>query len=147
MIVVPGSPNIERAMANASLVDWVAESHEHTTWTTSVCTGAFLLGAAGVLRNRRATTHWSRHERLLDFGAVPVSERYVVDGKVVTSAGVSAGIDMALYLASELADRRIAEAIQLGLEYNPKPPFDAGSPSTAPAQIVRLVRSLLTAQR
>ncbi len=103
-------------MANASLVDWVAESHEHTTWTTSVCTGAFLLGAAGVLRNRRATTHWSRHERLLDFGAVPVSERYVVDGKVVTSAGVSAGIDMALYLASELADRRIAEAIQLGLE-------------------------------
>jgi transcriptional regulator GlxA family with amidase domain len=105
-----------------------------TTWTTSVCTGALVLGAAGLLRGLRATTHWAALGALRDFGAEPVEERMVRDGKVITGAGVSAGIDMALRLAALLAGESVAQTIQLMIEYDPAPPFRAGSPATAPAE-------------
>jgi len=114
--------------------------HETTTWTTSVCTGSLILAAAGLLEGRRATSHWLALGQLAALGAVPVSERVVFDEKIVTAAGVSAGIDMALRLAASVAGEQVAQAIQLGVEYDPQPPFDAGSPSKAPAEIVELLR-------
>ncbi|GAA4564780.1 DJ-1/PfpI family protein [Planotetraspora kaengkrachanensis] len=132
MIVVPGGPGTTEALNDADLIAWIAETHEHTAWTTSVCSGAFLLGAAGLLTGRRATTHWGWLEQLAVFGAEPVSERVVVDGKIVTAAGVSSGIDMALTLLARLGDVTTAQAVQLAIEYAPEPPFDAGSPATAP---------------
>jgi transcriptional regulator GlxA family with amidase domain len=106
-----------------------------------VCTGSLILAAAGLLDGRRATSHWLALERLAELGAVAVSERVVFDGKFVTGAGVSAGIDMALALAAELAGEEVAQAIQLGIEYDPQPPFDAGSPEKAPAAIVEAARA------
>ena len=144
VLVVPGSPFVDDMLADTAMRAWVTRAHEATTWTTSVCTGAFVLGAAGVLEGRRATTHWSRLARLAEVGAVPTGERVVADGKVLTSAGVSAGIDMALTLAARLAGDDIAQAIQLGLEYDPEPPFAAGSPDTAPAHVTALVQEMLT---
>jgi transcriptional regulator GlxA family with amidase domain len=115
--------------------------HETTTWTTSVCTGSLILAAAGLLDGKRATSHWLALEQLRELGAEPVSERVVYDGKIVTAAGVSAGIDMALALAESIAGADVAQAIQLGIEYDPQPPFDAGSPAKAPAPVVELLRS------
>ncbi len=106
---------------------------------TSVCTGALVLGAAGLLKGRRATTHWAAHHLLKTLGAIPVQERVVRDGQLMTGGGVTAGIDFALTLVAELAGREVAEAIQLNLEYAPAPPFDAGSPETAPAAVVQTV--------
>jgi transcriptional regulator GlxA family with amidase domain len=120
----------------------VRAAHETTTWTTSVCTGSLILAAAGVLEGKRATSHWLALETLASLGATPVSERVVFDGKVVTAAGVSAGIDMALTFVARLAGEQAAQAIQLGIEYDPQPPFDAGSPRTAPAPVVELLRKL-----
>ena len=140
VVVVPGG-TITRSIAVAGnpVVEWVRAAHPHTTWTTSVCTGALLLGAAGVLDGRPATTHWSAYDDLAAFGAQPTEQRVVIDGKVVTGAGVSAGIDMALTLVAEIAGAEVAQAIQLGIEYDPQPPFDAGAPSKAPAEIVELL--------
>jgi transcriptional regulator GlxA family with amidase domain len=121
------------------VLDWLRAAHEHTTWTTSVCTGSLILATAGLLEGRRATTHWLAFEQLRALGALPTPERVVFDGKIVTAAGVSAGIDMALALASRIAGPEVAQAIQLSLEYDPQPPFDAGSPAKAPAPIVELV--------
>ncbi|GII33276.1 DJ-1/PfpI family protein [Planotetraspora mira] len=132
VIIVPGGPGTAEALADADLVAWIAEAHEHTLWTTSVCSGSFLLGAAGLLKGRRATTHWGWLEHLAGFGAEPVSERVVMDGKIVTAAGVSSGIDMALTLLARLSDVTTAQAVQLAMEYDPEPPFDTGSPATAP---------------
>jgi transcriptional regulator GlxA family with amidase domain len=106
-----------------------------------VCTGSLVLGAAGLLTGRRATTHWLALEELAKLGAEPVAERVVFDGKLVTAAGVSAGIDMALTLVARIAGRQVAEGIQLGIEYDPQPPFDAGAPSKAPREVVELLRS------
>ena len=108
-------------------IEWVRQAHETSQWTTSVCTGSLLLGAAGVLEGKRATSHWAVREFLRNFGAEPVSERVVVEGKVITAAGVSAGVDMALTLAGYLAGDAEARAIQLMLEYDPQPPYDSGS--------------------
>ena len=110
-----------------------------------MCTGSLLLGAAGVLEGRTATTHWLSYDHLAGYGATPTEQRVVVDGKVITGAGVSAGIDMALVLAEQLAGREVAQAIQLGIEYDPQPPFDAGAPSKAPAEIRDLVSGLMGA--
>jgi putative intracellular protease/amidase len=141
IIVVPGGPGQRALMADGELHRWLREVHEHTTWTTSVCTGSLLLAAAGLLDGRRATSHWLALEELAALGALVTPERVVRDGKLMSAAGVSAGIDMALALAAELAGPEVAQAIQLGIEYDPQPPFDAGSPSSAPAAIVDAMRA------
>jgi transcriptional regulator GlxA family with amidase domain len=141
VVLVPGGPGEVAARAGDAVLGWLRAVHERTTWTTSVCTGSLILAAAGVLAGKRATSHWLALEELGRLGAVPVSERVVFDGKVVTAAGVSAGIDMALALAAKLAGDATAQAIQLGLEYDPQPPFDAGSPGKAPIAIVELLRA------
>lgn len=142
VLLVPGGPGVESLLVDSAVLEWVRQIDSTTTWTTSVCTGSLVLGAAGVLEGKRATTHWGALERLGDYGAEAVSERYVEDGKVITAAGVSAGIDMALTLVARLTNDEVAKAIQLGIEYDPAPPFDAGSPAKAGADLTALVRSL-----
>jgi transcriptional regulator GlxA family with amidase domain len=134
VILVPGGMNMRPVMADPHVLEWLRSAHATTTWTSSVCTGALVLGAAGLLRGLRATTHWAALGALRDFGAEPVAERVIRDGKVVTGAGVSAGIDMALRLAALVAGESVAQTIQLMIEYDPAPPFRAGSPATAPAE-------------
>jgi transcriptional regulator GlxA family with amidase domain len=141
IVLVPGGPGEVAARAGGPMLEWLRGADAGSTWTTSVCTGALVLGAAGLLEGRRATTHWLALDELAKFGAEPVAERVVFDGKLVTAAGVSAGIDMALALAERVAGRRAAEAIQLGIEYDPQPPFDAGAPAKAPVEVVELLRS------
>lgn len=142
IVLVPGGPGDVVARAGESVLEWLRTADRTSIWTTSVCTGSLILAAAGLLEGKRATSHWLAMEELRRRGAEPVSERVVFDGKLVTAAGVSAGIDMALTLAARIAGDSVAQAIQLGIEYDPQPPFDAGSPRTAPPQIVELVRSL-----
>ena len=139
VVVVPGGPG-SRDQLDSAVVDWLREVHDTTTWTTSVCTGALLLGAAGILEGLQATTHWLELERLREFGASPSRDRVVEQGKVITAAGVSAGIDMALLLASRLAGEQAAQAMQLVIEYDPQPPFDSGSADKAPPEVVELLR-------
>jgi putative intracellular protease/amidase len=141
ILLVPGGPGEVAARAGGAVLDWVRTADEASTWTTSVCTGSLILAAAGLLQGRRATSHWLAMDELAALGATPVSERVVFDGKIVTAAGVSAGIDMALTLDAEIAGESIAQAIQLGIEYDPQPPFGAGSPAHAPAEVVELVRA------
>jgi putative intracellular protease/amidase len=140
VLVVPGGFGTRPLLENDRVIDWVRSVHQETTWTTSVCTGSLVLGAAGVLDGIDATSHWLALPMLEKFGATPTSERVVERGKVITAAGVSSGIDMALTLASHIAGPEVAQAIQLGIEYDPQPPFDAGSPDKAPPEIVDLVR-------
>ena len=139
IVVVPGGPGTRRIATMAPLVDWLRAVHPGTTHTTSVCTGAFALGAAGILDGLTATTHWATLDRLSEWGAIPVTERVVDHGKVITAAGVSSGIDMALTLAARLAGDDVARAIQLAIEYDPQPPFDAGSPAKAGPELVSLL--------
>lgn len=141
VLLVPGGGGTRPLLADAEVLDWVRDVDRGTRWTTSVCTGSLVLAAAGLLEGRRATGHWLFLEPLRDFGAEPIGGRWVEDGKYVTAAGVSAGIDMALHLVGVEAGREVAEAVQLGIEYDPQPPFDAGSPAKAPAAIVEAVRS------
>ena len=141
VIVVPGGTGTLAALEDRRLVDWIRAADATSTWTTSVCTGALLLGAAGLLGGLRATPHWAYLDRLAAYGAEPASERVVEQGKVITSAGVSSGIDMALTLAARIAGDDVARAIQLRIEYDPEPPFDAGSTAKAPAHIVALAQS------
>ena len=147
ILVVPGGFGQELAMRDRSTLDWVRTIHATTTWTTSVCTGALILGAAGLLKGLKATTHWASLERLRDFGAEPVAERVVEQGKIITAAGVSAGIDMGLRLVARIAGDDMARGIQLGIEYDPAPPFDTGSPRKAPEYIVELVRQAVELKR
>ena len=141
VIVVPGGTGTLAALEDARLVDWIRSAHATATWTTSVCTGALLLGAAGALDGLRATTHWAYMDRLADYGAEATSDRVVEQGSIITSAGVSSGIDMALVLAARLASDDVAQAIQLRIEYDPMPPFDTGSLAKAPARIAELARN------
>jgi cyclohexyl-isocyanide hydratase len=141
VLVVPGGDGAFDAMLDPDVVAFVRRQAEHATWITSVCTGAFVLGAAGLLAGRRATTHWASKPMLEAFGAQPVDARIARDGAVVTAAGVSAGIDMALWLSAELAGRPAAEAIQLQIEYDPQPPFDHGSAERADAVVVTRARA------
>jgi transcriptional regulator GlxA family with amidase domain len=127
IIVVPGGPGTLPALQDTAAVDWLRRAHETSTWTTSVCTGSLLLGAAGILDGKRATSHWILRDMLPQFGAEPVAERVVIEGRVITAAGVSAGIDMALRLAATEAGEDEARALQLVIEYDPDPPFDSGS--------------------
>lgn len=142
VVVVPGGFGTRELMVDEPLLEWLREAHAHSQWTTSVCTGSLLLAAAGILDGQEAATHWLAVDELRAAGAVPVLRRVVRQGKVLTAAGVASGIDMALVLAAELAGEPVAQAIQLGIEYDPQPPFDAGSPEKAPPEIVDLVRRL-----
>jgi transcriptional regulator GlxA family with amidase domain len=142
IVVVPGGIGTRAMMNDAQLVDWVRGAHETSTWTCSVCTGSLVLGAAGILDGVDATTHWMAMDSLASTGALPTGQRVVERGKVITAAGVSAGIDMGLTLAARIAGDLVAQAIQLGIEYDPQPPFDAGSPEKAPAEVVALCRGV-----
>jgi transcriptional regulator GlxA family with amidase domain len=146
ILLVPGGPGNRLMLDDSELLDWLRETDRTTTWTTSVCTGSLLLGAAGLLERRRATCHWAYLEQLREYGADPVGGRYVEDGKVITAAGVSAGIDMALYLVGREVGPEVAQAVQLGIEYDPDPPFDSGSPEKAPAPIVEMVSAVERAE-
>ncbi len=147
VLLVPGG-FVTRAIAceRGAIVDWIVAAHPTTTYTTSVCTGALLLGAAGLLDGLAATTHWAAYDELASYGAKPTEQRIVFQGRVVTAAGVSAGIDLALTLVDAMNGPEVAQAIQLAIEYDPQPPFDCGSPSKAPAAIVELVRGRLSAR-
>jgi transcriptional regulator GlxA family with amidase domain len=128
-------------MEDGPIHEWLRAAHDTSTWTTSVCTGSLVLAAAGLLDGKRATSNWQAIEQLGALGVDTVEERVVFDGKIATSAGVTAGIDMALHLAARVGGDQLAQAIQLGIEYDPQPPFDAGSPHKAPAEIVEAVRA------
>lgn len=141
ILVVPGGFGEEDVRAKPAMLEWVRAIHQTTTWTASVCTGSLILGAAGILKGLKATTHWASMDTLATFGAIPTSERFVEQGKIITAAGVSAGIDMAIRLASKIAGDSVAQAIQVGIEYDPQPPFD-GSPKRAPAQVMDLLRNI-----
>jgi transcriptional regulator GlxA family with amidase domain len=141
VVLVPGGKGSRPLMRDPRVLEWLRSVHESSTWTTSVCTGALVLGAAGILDGKRATTHWAFMDRLPELGAKPVTERVVEDGKLITAAGVSAGIDMALTLAARISGAEVAQAIQLGIEYDPEPPFDSGSPSKAPPEAIELIRA------
>jgi len=143
VLVVPGGMGTRALLQDERLLDWVRGVHETSRWTTSVCTGSLVLAAAGVLDGLKATTHWMVMELLGELGAQPVSDRVVEQGKVITAAGVSSGIDMALTLAAHEAGPEVAQAIQLAIEYDPQPPFDSGSPDKAPPEIVDLVRGVM----
>jgi len=145
ILVVPGGFGTRSLLDHQPLLSWIREVDESTTWTTSVCTGSLLLAAAGLLDGRPATTHWLARETLSGLGAEPVSDRVVFDGKYVTGAGVSAGIDMALTLVTEIYGPELAQAVQLGIEYDPQPPHDAGAPDKAPKEIVELVTAVFSA--
>jgi transcriptional regulator GlxA family with amidase domain len=145
LLLVPGGIITRRMVRDGHpIVDWIAAAHPHTTYTTSVCTGALLLGKAGVLDGLPATTHWFSYDDLRDLGAFPTERRVVIEGKVATAAGVSAGIDLALTLVGKLYGPEMAEAVQLGIEYDPQPPFDSGAPSKAAPAIRELVATVLT---
>ncbi len=141
LVLVPGGPGQAALMEDGPVHEWLRAVHESSTWTTSVCTGSLILAAAGLLEGKRATSNWQALEELGALGVEVVPERVVFDGKLVTSAGVSAGIDMALRIVQRIAGDELAQAIQLGIEYDPQPPFDAGSPEKAPAAIVEAVRA------
>ena len=145
IVVIPGGPRVVDILADEALIDWVRTVHPTTQWTTSVCTGSLVLGAAGVLEGLEATSHWLAVDFLQTFGATPSPSRVVVQGKVVTAAGVSSGIDMGLTLASIIHGEDVAQSIQLGIEYDPQPPFDAGSPAKAPEAIVAAAREAVAA--
>jgi putative intracellular protease/amidase len=141
IVVVPGGPGQNDQMQDGPVHEWLRAADRVSTWTTSVCTGSLILAGAGLLAGRRATSHWMALDQLAELGATPVSDRVVSDGKYVTAAGVSAGIDMALTLAGRVAGDDVAQAIQLMIEYDPQPPYDAGSPDRAPAEVVSRLRA------
>lgn len=131
LICIPGGFGVDAAMEDREIVDFVKRQAKGARYVTSVCTGAFILGAAGLLEGRKATTHWRYHDHLAAFGVEPVKARVVRDGDLVTGGGVTAGIDFAFTIAVEIAGQAFAEAIQLGLEYDPRPPVHSGAPDTA----------------
>lgn len=141
VICVPGGYGTDELMVDDDVLDFLRKQAAGARYITSVCTGSTVLGAAGLLDGYRASTHWSAIEALSLLGAIPSRERVCVDRNRITGGGVTAGIDMALTMAAQLVDRPTAEAIQLGIEYNPAPPFNAGSPETAPADVLATMRT------
>jgi len=146
IVVVPGGWGSRALETDDHVLDWLRAAHTTSTWTTSVCTGSLVLGAAGILDGLEATTHWAQLERLRGFGATPTGRRVVPQGKVVTAAGVSSGIDMALWLTAQIAGDDFAQGVQLGIEYDPQPPFDAGSPDKAPQHVRDAITALFAAR-
>jgi transcriptional regulator GlxA family with amidase domain len=141
IVLVPGGKGNRPLLTDDGVLSWLRRVDASSTWTASVCTGALVLGAAGLLEGKRATTYWPFLEQLREYGAEPAGGRYVEDGKTITAAGVSAGIDMALHLVGQEAGPEVAQAVQLGIEYDPQPPFDAGSPEKAPRPMVELIET------
>ena len=141
IIVVPGGPGQADLMNDEAVLNWIRKAHESSRWTTSVCTGSLILGGAGLLKGVKATSHWLAADALRSLGAEFTAERVVIEGKIITAAGVSAGIDMALTLVARECGAQTAQAIQLMIEYDPQPPFDSGSPAKASAEIVEKLRS------
>ncbi|WP_329125959.1 DJ-1/PfpI family protein [Streptomyces sp. NBC_01465] len=141
IVVVPGGPGQTAQMENEKLLSWLRTADATSTWTTSVCSGSLLLAAAGLLKGRRTTSHWLALDQFAAFGAESTGERVVTDGKIMTAAGVSAGIDMGLTLVGKIAGDEHAQAVQLLTEYDPQPPYDAGSPQKAPAHLVEEFRT------
>ncbi len=146
VVVFPGGWGTRAVMEDEPTLDWLRTAHETSRYTTSVCTGALVLAAAGILDGLQATTYWTERETLRQFGATPSTARVVEQGKVITAAGVSSGIDMALTLTARLTSDEVAQAIQLGIEYDPQPPFDTGSPEKAPPELVEGLRALIAAE-
>jgi len=145
ILLVPGAGNATTLREYPEILNWVRLMHGQTTWTTSVCTGSLILGAAGILSGVKATTHWAALDRLKTWGAEPIQERIVEFGKIITAAGVSAGLDMALRLAAKIAGERIAQTLQLGIEYDPEPPYDTGSPQKADPELLESLRKRMIA--
>ncbi len=141
VIVFPGGHGTDMVMHDEAVLAWIRTAHQSSLWTTSVCTGSLVLAAAGILDGLEATTHWMYMDQLAELGATPVTRRVVEQGKVVTAAGVSSGIDMALTLAGHIAGDEVAQAIQLRIEYDPEPPFDSGSTSKASPEVLELART------
>lgn len=146
VLIVPGGMGTRALMHDEAVLDWIRAVDRTTKWTTSVCTGALLLGAAGLLKGLKATTHWRAMDILAKLGAMPTSDRVVEQGKIITAAGVSSGIDMALTLAARIAGEETAKAIQLMIEYDPEPPFDAGSPVKAGSAVMAHAGELFSAR-
>jgi len=144
VLVVPGAGAATSFRNDPDILNWIRSIHKTTKWTTSVCTGSLILGAAGILLGLKATSHWAALERLRTWGAEPTTERVVESGKIVTAAGVSAGIDMALMLMAKIAGPQVAQGLQLGIEYDPAPPFDVGSPKKASPTILEALRKKMT---
>jgi len=142
VLIIPGGGGSRALMRDEEVLAWVRKLHASTRFTTSVCTGSLVLAAAGVLEGLSATGHWAHRHLLADYGATPTDARVVFEGKVVTAAGVSAGIDMALCLLAKLTNDQVAQCMQLALEYDPDPPFDTGSPEKAGEELTQLVRSI-----
>jgi cyclohexyl-isocyanide hydratase len=136
LICIPGGFGVEAAMADAAVIEFVRNQASQAQYVTSVCTGAFILGTAGLLQGKKATTHWAYHPMLASVGAIPTQGRVVRDGNVFTGGGVTAGIDFALTIVSEIAGAQVAQGIQLSIEYDPSPPFDSGTPNKAPGDIL-----------
>lgn len=143
LLIVPGGGGWKALAEDHEVLDWIGVVHATTHYTASVCTGSLVLGAAGLLQGASATTHWGRLEQLRDYGAIPSEQRVVIEGKIATGAGVSAGIDMALSLLARMRGDNLARAVQLGIEYDPQPPFDCGSPKKAGSDLAGAVRSML----
>jgi len=139
ILVVPGAGNATALREYPEILAWIKKIHNTTIWTTSVCTGSLILGAAGLLSGLEATSHWGVMDRLESYGAIPVHKRIVEAGKIITAAGVSAGIDMGLMLAGKIAGQEAAETIQLAIEYDPEPPFNSGSVQKASTHIVNIL--------
>jgi putative intracellular protease/amidase len=140
IVIAGGTKGTVAAADDEVILSWIRRAHESSKWTTSVCTGALLLGAAGILKGLKATTHWYARDLLSKYGAEYINERVVQEGKIITAAGVSAGIDMAFFLAEQIAGKERAQAIQLIIEYDPKPPFDAGSIAKAPKTVFEMAQ-------
>jgi putative intracellular protease/amidase len=140
IVVSGGTAGTMAAAEDPRILTWLRKAHETSKWTTSVCTGSLILGAAGILKGLQATTHWYARDFLAKFGAQYVSERVVRQGKIITAAGISSGIDMALHLAQEVSGTEMAQTIQLIIEYDPKPPFDSGSLAKADPSIVEFAK-------
>ena len=142
VVLIPGGVGTRALVNDAAILDWIRRTHEKSIFTTSVCTGSLLLAAAGLLEGLRAATHFAARPLLTKYGAVPSDERVVVEGKILTAAGVSSGIDMALHLAEKLTDTTTAKALQLMIEYDPQPPFDAGALHKVDAAVVARAQEL-----
>lgn len=140
LICVPGGFGITSVAKDPASIDFLKRQAAQAQYVTSVCTGALILGAAGLLNGKKATTHWAYHDLLPLFGAEPVSARVVRDGNLFTGGGVTAGIDFALTILAEIGSPDLARAVQLGLEYNPQPPFDSGHPDAAPPETLAAMR-------